>query len=232
VRFLIATFVVVVGGVFVPAFFLNTFPATTQPPQPIETGRKQGPPTLRPPERAPSIALKPPARSWAPSAHGTGRRRQLGEDAVCSSCSFCWATQGTIDRGRRRHDPREVHQRRVTRRALCRGMPRRHSEANPRRSRGANAAGDSSVAVGAAARQDAQDVDGAGGLLAGEAHAPVTDPKPPLPLNARQATDLPARRLRAQAVQRGDHTPSNLLVKASEVAFCGRVSSTRQASLT
>jgi hypothetical protein len=42
-----------------------------------------------------------------------------------------------------------------------------------------------SVAVGATARQDAQDVDGMGGLIAGEAHAPVTDPQPPFPLDAR-----------------------------------------------
>jgi hypothetical protein len=52
-------------------------------------------------------------------------------------------------------------------------------------------------------------------LLAGEAHAPSTDAQPPLSLDARQAADIAARRLRAQAVQRCDYTPANLLVKAS-----------------
>jgi|GEM_PF-4860955 hypothetical protein len=59
-----------------------------------------------------------------------------------------------------------------------------------------------SVAVGAAAGQDAQDVDGVGRLLAGEAHAPVADPQAPLRLDAREAADVAAWRLGTQAVER------------------------------
>jgi hypothetical protein len=78
-----------------------------------------------------------------------------------------------------------------------------------------------SVAVGAATGQDAQDVNGMGGLLAGEAHAPVTDPQVPLRLNARETADVAARRLGAEAVERVNHAPADLRVKASEVPSCG-----------